>query len=288
MNKISRNNDYIYGGIGRTILVNNNLQKNHYILIIADMHDKLEKCKSSINIGDWLKSKFNTSTILLEEVDRKNIVLKELWSKSEHTQSLKKLYLNNQKNINPIDIRPQLIAYSLELFDSVDDSDKNITLKDYLSIINSFFNNTFTPLLSKEYYKLQNNKLIKRHFHLIKKTYLEFLTKYNYLLNYKMKIIVNRFYKINKYINRTLDQIMEWYSCAEIYSNLLNKNVILHAGLAHTDKIIKWLILLYNYKRVSEQGINRITDINIYNDKQNGCFEVNNFTRLFGGGIPLY
>ena len=307
MNKTSKNNNYIYGAIGRTILVKNktNFDKSlskeslskesvsnknsHNILIMADMHDHLQKCKSSINVSDWLKSKFETSTILLEEVDRNNVYLKELWKTSEHTQGLKNLYLNNQKNINPIDIRPQLIEYSWELFDSLDNEDKNSTLKQYLSIIDSFFNYKFTVLLSKNYYKelhkQNNNNLIKKHFNLIKKTYNEFLTKYDYLLNYKMKIIIKKFYEINKYINKTLDQIMEWYTCAEIYINVFNKNVILHAGLAHTDKIIKWLIILYNYKRVSEQGINSMMDTNIYTDKPNGCIELNEYNSLFGGGI---
>jgi hypothetical protein len=78
----------LYGSIGYTILNNN--QNDKKILIFADMHDKLKKCDNYTKMADWMKGKFNKSKILLEEVNRKNIYLKELWLKGEHTQELKK------------------------------------------------------------------------------------------------------------------------------------------------------------------------------------------------------
>jgi hypothetical protein len=79
---------------------------------------------------------------------------------------------------------------------------------------------------------------------------------------------------------------MEWYICACIENNK-NKPIILHLGLAHSDKIIKWLQNLYNYIILSSQGINYMNEINNniqgciqlpeYIDKQFGGYKLNKF-----------
>jgi len=89
--------------------------------------------------------KFTTSHILLEEVARENFELKELWPNAQHTQALKNLFLTNQDKIKPIDIRPFLVPFSLELLELKDiqnhkiSQNFNIKLYDYLKDIDLFF-----------------------------------------------------------------------------------------------------------------------------------------------------
>ena len=98
----------IHGLIGYTILINKKLNKQ--VLVMADRHDELKECEEqSIKIAEWLKTKFHTSNILLEEVERNGNELQELWDSSSHTQDLKNLYLNNIDIVVPIDIRNDLI-----------------------------------------------------------------------------------------------------------------------------------------------------------------------------------
>ena len=91
INIYSENKINIYGAIGYTILKKN----NHKIILFSDMHDKLKSCDNKINIDEWLKSKFKSSIILLEEIPRDGSELELIWSESEHTISLQNLYLEN-------------------------------------------------------------------------------------------------------------------------------------------------------------------------------------------------
>lgn len=124
----------LYGTIGYTILQNSK-QK---IMIFADKHDKLPYCTNKTDIADWFKEKMHSSKILLEEVPRDSVNLEELWTDSEHTQDLKKLFLDNPEKINGLDIRPLLIPWSWELANG-NESEYKISMGKYLKKLNLFF-----------------------------------------------------------------------------------------------------------------------------------------------------
>ena len=98
------------------------------------MHDKLKSCDNKINMDDWLKSKFTSSIILLEEIPRTDMQLELLWTESEHTVSLQKLYLENTDLIKAFDIRFLLIPFSWEV-----KQNKTCILKEYVQLLASFY-----------------------------------------------------------------------------------------------------------------------------------------------------
>ena len=262
----------IYGSIGYTILKN----ENHYIIIFADMHDLLKECKNNVIISEWIYNKFNSSYILLEEVERiKGIELGEIWGESIHTQKLKELYLNNKNNIIPIDIRPFLIPFSWEL-----KKNSKITLYNYLMIIDNFF--CIEDLYIKGRLKYYDKKLILlktlgKHFMALKYIYYNILIKYYEYINKYLYEIDD---KILLDINELLDFIMEWYICSNINS-LQNKSNIVHTGLAHSENIIILLTNIYNYKIIYQYGTNYIDNIN--DNNINGCVKlIDKYNKLFG------
>jgi hypothetical protein len=264
----------IYGTIGYIFLV----KENHKIIVLADQHDTLPSCDNKIDIADWFKKKFHTSKILLEEVPRENNKLIELWQQSPHTQALKQLYLDNPTIIPGMDIRPFMIPFSWEVLDqiSVSDNSYDITMKEYLKEIDNFFSlqNTFVKSnLSNYNFDILNDTLLGQHFLLIKNRFgniLEDLYNKN-LLN---KII--RFVNINhsnelSELNDLLDDIMEWYVCAQIELNK-DQSIIIHAGLAHTEKIIKLLQSHYGFDIKHQEGINSLNNIGL--NPRSGCIEI--------------
>ena len=262
----------IYGSIGYTILKN----KNHYIILFADNHDLLKECKDNIIISKWIYNKFNSSYILLEEVERiKEIQLDEIWTESKHTQKLKELYLNNKNNIIPVDIRPFLIPFSWE-----SNKESKITLYNYLIKIDDFF--CIKDLYIKSKLKYYDKKLILlktfgKHFMILKYMYYNLLIKYNTYFN---KYLYEIDEKILLDINILLDYIMEWYICSNIDS-LQDKSNIVHTGLAHSENIIKLLTHIYNYKIIYQYGINYMDNIDNI-DSTNGCVKlINEYNKLF-------
>ena len=239
------------------------------------MHDKLEKCDNYIKISQWLKLKFKTSLILLEEVDREeNPNLQELWSSSEHTQELKKIYLEYNQIIEPIDIRPLLLVYNWEVYDSI--KDNNCELYEYLSLIDEFFciKNKYCIKKIKDNYcynYLKTNNLGK-HFLKIKNIYSLFLKKYKQFLKIKIDYLYNNNKILLENINDIINNIMEWYICAMIDSNN-DKSIITHTGLYHSDKILNLLKEYYNYNIINESGINNMNNIN---NIKNGCISISN------------
>ncbi len=251
------------------------------------MHDKLKKCKNNKSIAEWFKEKFNSSRILLEEVPRsENSTIEELWSESDHTQKLKELYLNNMKKIIAVDIRHTMIPYSMELIDKVDENGQNILLLIYLEDIDSFFSMKhkymIDNLLNYKINMLKETNL-GSHFLKIKKHYLDFLNKNMNILN-KPIINITRNSNIIDDINDILNDIMEWYICACIFESTM-KTIILHAGLAHTDKVNSWLLNHYKFNIIKDYGINEMNDImNIYNNDTNGCVLLSSdIEKQFGG-----
>jgi len=275
----------IYGTIGYSILKNPNTNKK--VIILADMHDKLPECSNKINVSDWFESKINSSKILLEEVPRENVTLQELWENSIHTQNLKKLFLKNQEKIHPVDIRPHLIPFSWEVlsdFNISSDEFYNIKFKKYLVKINSFFILEFEYLKGKLInYKIENlvHTKLGKHFLKIKKNWKFFLENNQIYLNSLIKIIYKNNLNILESLSIILDEIMEWYICAniELYSD---KYIILHAGLAHSDKIIEWLSNHYNYELEKSSGINKMDEISL--KPMSGCISLpDNIETQFGG-----
>jgi len=262
----------IYGTIGYTILKND----NHNVIVFADMHDQLLDCNNNITISNWLKNKFDTSYILLEEVDRNtDFKLKELWTESTHTQELKKLYLNNKDIILPVDIRPFLIPYNWEMDK---ETDKTL-LHEYLLLIDNFFciNNKYIKKQIINYNNNLLNNISGKHYIILKYKYYSFLLKYYKLLYSELKDIDNN---ILEEINDLLNDIMEWYICSKIYI-LQNKSNIIHTGLAHSQNVIKLLIQIYKYNIETASGIN-VIDKKLDNIKT-GCVNIIlKYDKLFG------
>lgn len=268
----------IYGTIGYTIL--KNINNNNKIIIFADMHNSLHTCTNQINISEWFKSKFETSEILLEEVPRDNFVLEELWSNSLHTQQLKNLFLENPKKINAVDIRPYMIPFSWEVVDD----ENNMNLKQYLENIDYFFSlkDLFLHKKLQNYnIKYLKNKNLGKHYLQIKTYYKSFLEENKHLLNITIKELYHTNINCLNNINNILDNIMEWYICAKI--NIYNKRpIILHTGLAHSEKVIDLLCEYYKYKIILKQGINKMDETVLNNIS--GCISLpENMDNLFGG-----
>ena len=278
----------IHGSIGYTVLENPDTKKR--IIVLADMHDSLSECSDKTSISDWFKSKFDSSEILLEEVPRENFELQELWGNSAHTQSLKHLFLDNPTKIVPVDIRPFLIPFSWEIINDPSSAPLkvNITLlKDYLEMIDSFFTVKQEYLLKKNpNYILENLKhtIHGKHYIKIKQNY------YNFLINHKhlLKISIVQIYHQNIYIleqiNDILNDIMEWHICSKILLKK-DKSTIVHAGLAHSEKVIEWLINHYNYKSILYNGINQMDKLN-FSSPLSGCVYLPTELEIqFGGSI---
>jgi hypothetical protein len=269
--------EQIFGLIGYTILEKDGKK----VLVMADRHDELPPCNYDyVSVAEWMKTKFNTSDILLEEVERSpDHTLKELWDTSIHTQELKNLYLNNTNIVVPIDIRNDYIPYSWEIFNK-DDKDHDITVGQYLQNINTFFTLKCEKL--KKQLNIYNTNLLRktslgRYYLMLKKEYRKFIdTNRNYLAQ-KMKN-VNR-HKIFNTFNDILHGILEWYSIARIVNS--NKNSIIHTGLAHSEKIVEHLQKLFGYKIINSQGTNTMDQLN-----QTGisCFALpTDLNKQFGG-----
>lgn len=284
------NSKNIYGTIGYTIFLNNRTNKN--IIILSDMHSSLPKCENKVNVSDWLKEKSFTSKIFLEEVIRDDSELEELWSDSEHTQELKKLFLNNPSIIHPIDIRPKMIPFSWELLNNSNKKTsipKDYPMIKYLKIINNFFS------LSDEYlseilpiYKLEKLKhtLLGKHFLKIKETYKKYIMMNKDIIKTTVNQVLITNINALEEINDILSDIMEWYVCAQIIQNE-NQSIIIHLGLAHSEKIVEWLENHYKFKKVHENGINQMNMTPF--EEISGCVQIPlHYDIQFGGFFSNY
>ena len=272
---------YLNGSIGYTLIVKDNIK----VLILADMHSELPYCeKDGVFISDWFKNKFN-SKILLEEVPRVGPKLKELWPSSPHTQKLKDEYIKNSHIIQGIDVRPFLIPFSWEL--AFDKEAPSINLKQYLNLINLFFNlkldfirKDLKYIYTKEF--LKTNKL-GEHYLILKKKVKIFVKNNKIYLGKNIKDIVKNNENLLEQINDLISDIMEWYSIAKIFQGM-NENktsFILHAGLSHTTNIINLLKLHYGYKTIDEYGT---TDMSNLDKENNGCLQLpTDIEKQFGG-----
>lgn len=257
----------LYGAIGYTLLENSNKQK---IIVFSDMHDKLAQCSEFMHIIDWLKAQLNQSWLfLLEEVDRVGSNLQELWTESSHTQDLKNFYLSNTDIIVPIDVRPMLIPMSWELYE---DDSIDISFETYLTLVDNFFNFSHSYFINKIFiynpYSIEST-LLGKHYENLKKKYIEFKKKSKLLNKEKLTLIIKKYKHLLQHFNNVLDDIMEWYACAIIFTT--KQNIIVHTGLIHSEKIIKLLITIYKYRQVSESGVTKLEN---FHKIRNGCVKV--------------
>lgn len=271
-----------YGLVGYTLLEKDN--KN--ILIFADIHDGVTYCNNSVGISDWLKGRFNKNQILVEEVQLKNVNLKDLWPNSKHTQELKSLVKKYDSNVDAVDIRPLLIPFSWELLDKYPKLG-DITLQKYLSYLNDFFHGKgvlYDTIISKEVNKLKDNKYYKKilvHYAIIKNEFFT-LQKKN---NLQKKIIL--YYDkedLLEDINHLISLVMEWYIV--LLSLNSSKNTIIHSGLAHTTRLNNILQKFYNFKIIDKKGLNYMKHLN-YDKVYSACIMIpehvkNRFNKKFG------
>jgi hypothetical protein len=193
----------IYGTVGYTFLKSNKIKDPPLILILADIHSKLDYCDNFIQVSEWLKKNMSDVNILLEEVSREDFKLGELWSSSDHTIKLKNLYLNNQNKIFDIDIRPYLIPFSWELLEE-NKNLKNITFKKYLELLNEFL---FVKLdkIKNKIYNVYNSKFLNNHklkIHLI-----QIRDSFIFFLNTNKLLMDNYIYDIFKINYHTIYNI---------------------------------------------------------------------------------
>jgi len=290
---------FISGSIGYIHLKND----NNHILLLSDNHSSEKYCNidNSTFISKWLltKNSKENSKVLLEEVPREEgSELFELWSSKQHTQQLKKLYLNqkiNDKQIEGIDIRPLLIPFNLDIF-KIDNIDKeyikkikNTYINDYLESLNNFFeleHKYFIENIGNVYTDI-NNEQLNNHFLELKKKFIYLKKQYH---NNFLVININEEFK-NK-LDELLSSIMEWYTIAKIfYNNKLDINkFIIHAGLFHTTNLNKILIDLYGYEKINSNGIIDIDKIKDDNDvDDDNCLKIPSHTdNQFGGYDKKY
>jgi hypothetical protein len=126
------------------------------------------------------------------------------------------------------------------------------------------------------------NTLLGNHFLLIKKNFDKYLKNLNHkkLLFKQVKYLYFNHRSELEKLNKILDDIMEWYICAHIELSK-DKPIIIHAGLAHTEKLNEWLKLHYGYKRKHQEGINTINDAIM--TQRNGCVKLSLINTQFGG-----
>jgi hypothetical protein len=266
----------IYGSIGYTYLESMNNQYPKNILLLSDMHSQLSYCSNYTKISEWFMNKSKSNNILLEEVPREDVKLKELFSEADHTQDLKKMYLDNPTIIHALDIRPFLVPFSWELIEL---DLPNITLLKYLIFIEDFYDFKHDKISEylEDIYNLEytkNNKYLNAHMQVIHNGYLEYKQRNLKLLNQSILEIYKNNKNVLEEINNILDNIMEYFTIAKIYTLKDDKkNILIHAGLAHTEKILFWLINLYKYKIISNNGINNLEELD--NVKiSNGCLNL--------------
>lgn len=291
------------GSIGYTLL-EKNMFPNYGdvdILILADMHDELEYCKNNgLFISEWFSSinMKKKTKILLEEVPRIGVALKELWPSSPHTQKLKDLYLLDNTPIEGIDPRPFMIPYSWGLLYDTNINSDNIelpkgddTLKEHCNMITEFYSlkheffiKSLKNIYNVNYLSSPLGTPLGQHFLDLKKSIIQFIKKNNNFKDMKIKEIVKTNVNIMNTIDEDISSIMEWYTIAKIFESL-NEGItsfIIHAGLAHTTKLISLLKTYYGFNITKENGT---TNMNTNFDTQSsGCLLLpNEIGKLFGG-----
>lgn len=271
----------IYGTIGYTFFFSN--ESPNFILVLSDMHSKLNYCDNFIDISEWIKNNMYNINILLEEVSREDFVLDELWKSSDHTQKLKNLFLENKSLIHDIDIRPYLIPFSWELLENKDllKLKINLKMKFYLEKINEFLYFKLNKI-RKKLPNVYNRNFVKNHklniqLNIIKIIFKNFINNNILFMNLDIINIYKNHKNILIELNLILDNCMEWFTIAKLYELTFtnNNNIIIHTGLFHSERIISVLQDIYNYRIINQSGINTIDNAED-NKYFNGCITLPN------------
>jgi hypothetical protein len=262
------------GSVGYTLLKHKYLDK--YVLLFADVHDDVTYCNNSNNIMiDTFLNNKSYNNILLEEIIREDFKLTDLWPSSPHTQKLKLLNKNNAR-IRPVDIRPLLVPFSWEILEN-NNTMGEMKFKTYLTNLNDLFNLKPTKLILK-YILPEINIMkddmkfkvsLKTHFYEMRKLFSEFKESYKHLMNYTLNYIYNNDVEVLYTLNEIISAVMEWYTLILIHNN--NMNTIVHVGLAHSEKLLEFLIHVYQFRKTLETGINQLEDIPNINENINAC-----------------
>jgi hypothetical protein len=272
----------ISGSIGYTLLKHK--YYNKYVLLLADVHDGVEYCKQdSIMIDDFLKLKDNND-ILLEEAVREQLDLSDLWPSSLHTGKLKKLNKEDLK-IKPIDIRPLLLPFSWELYGYQNSKIPNMTLLEYLKLINDFFslnnNKLMRDYIVPEVKKLDQSKQFKitvmSHFNELRDIYKDLIKDAKEYLDMDMIKVYKTNQDLLEKINNLISMIMEWYIILLITNS--TNNTIIHAGLAHSNRLLDLLIQVFQFNLLKSFGVNTMNEIN---NEMKSCISIpNNINKIF-------
>ena len=268
------------GSVGFTLLKSkNNIEnKDIYVLLLADIHDGVTYCKTnSTMIAELLNSKSTKNSILLEEIftpkEDKNkeekVKLKALWPNSKHTNELQILNNTNDR-ITPIDIRPYLIPFSWELVNNSDSKLGKMELKKYIEPLENFFNKSlkFYNENIKDKVDMMNtiqsyntgSKLSPSiHFEEIHKLFDDFKKEFEENMNNSIFILTTTNIIPLERINNLISLIMEWYTILLIHNNI--KNIIIHCGLAHNQRLLDLLTKVYRFNIIQQKGINKMTDL---------------------------
>jgi hypothetical protein len=269
----------IYGTVGYTFFYSK--EKPHFILILSDIHSKLDQCDNFIEISEWLKQNMNNINILLEEVNREDFLLGELWKTSDHTQKLKNLFLENDKLIHDIDIRPYLMPYSWELLKDKTEETINMQFKIYLEEINKFLYQKLDKIKNKipsvSDKKILSNHYLNKHLLQLRELFDKYLIDHLNLMDKSMIHIYNHNRYVLEELNLIFDSCMEWFIIAKMYELNLsnNQNIIIHTGLFHSERVNNLLELLYNYKKIYQTGVNTIDTAENYKNIK-GCISLPN------------
>jgi hypothetical protein len=237
----------ISGAIGVSILKKN----DDKIIIFSDNHASNNYCfKESLKISEFLEKKSKKHIVLLEEVPRKyREALNQIFF-AEHTELLKELSINN-KNIISVDIRPLLLNFSWELITVETKNKYNQSLEEYLKNLIKFLD-----------YDLEYDEL-KDYFDEIKKSIKLFIDKNkSHLSTLLVDIVLKELVNLEP-INQIVIDIMDFNIIRIILKKIknplnFNKHIYLHAGLYHTDNIIKRLNKL-DFKEIYSYGTTNLS-----------------------------
>ncbi len=289
----------VSGSIGVIILSKKiNLNKEKIIIILSDDHANTNYCSivddSYQSISDFLNSVDNKQ-ILIEEIpkqtDKKDIQIKEIWYNVPHVKELKNYFLQNSKIADGIDIRLELIPFSIELLDFKKEL-LNFKFYEYIKEFKIFFDGEGT-IFNKYFHELTKNNLInlkvdnydegviKRYFNKLLENYKSIEKKSRDFIYPNNDPSIKDFYdkdmvfssNLFKDIDDLVNSIMEFYVILKIFST--EKTSIIHMGLFHTSNISKRLMFDYKYNIIYKNGLTEI-NLNEYENQAISCVKMPN------------
>ena len=289
----------VSGSIGVIILSKKiSIDKEKIIIILSDDHANTNYCSivddSYQSISDFLNSVDNKQ-ILIEEIpkqtDKKDIQIKEIWYNVPHVKELKNYFLQNSKIADGIDIRLELIPFSIELLDFKKEL-LNFKFYEYIKEFKIFFDGEGT-IFNKYFHELTKNNLInlkvdnydegviKRYFNKLLENYKSIEKKSRDFIYPNNDPSIKDFYdkdmvfsaNLFKDIDDLVNSIMEFYVILKIFST--EKTSIIHMGLFHTSNISKRLMFDYKYNIIYKNGLTEI-NLNEYENQAISCVKMPN------------